>query len=154
MKGSPDTKPLLFSDDGGGIAYTQLSELKKRCEEISRVNVKVADGDGYRCQMDNPDAIRRGICRERYLNAVLESTPMTCADAMLQNSSAASYGIRLKCPGCHADKMGYAASVKNRLLGTLDGLYICGVSYRLDANGGTSTLRLKRRNNGCGFQDM
>ena len=154
MKGFLKSDAVLFSDEGGGIAYTQLSETIKRCEELSRVNIKVAEDGGYRYQMDNTDAISRGIRRERYLNAVLSATPMTCADAMLHNGAAAAYGITLKCPGFHADKAGFGAVVKNRTIGIVDDLYISGVSYRLDQNGGISTLRLKRRNNRCGYQDM
>lgn len=154
MKGLPNAGEVVFSDTGGGITYTQISETIKRCEEISRVNVKVSDDGGYAYQLDNSDAILRGIRRERYLNAVLSSTPMTCADAMLQNGVDASYGVKLVCPGFLWDKLGFDAVVKNRLLGEKDDLYISGVTYRLDQNGGSSTLKLKRRKNRCGYQDM
>lgn len=153
MKGAAQTGSVCFSDEGDGIAYTEISEKRKRCEEISRVNIKVND-EGYLYQMDNTDAIRRGIRRERYLNAVLASTPMTCADTMIQNGANASYAVSLKCPGMLTARMGCAAVVKNRLLGNIDGLYVSSVSYHMDHNGGTSTIRLKRRNNGCGYQDM
>lgn len=145
MKGMKCEKQVVFSDAGDGIAYMELNEDKKRCEELSRVNVKIADDEGYRCLIDNTDAIRRGVKRERYLNAVLAVTPMTCADAMLLNAEKASYGIRLKCAGNLLDLMGCDAAVKNGLLGDRNGLYISSVSYRLNADGDFTTLRLKRR---------
>lgn len=154
MKGVKDAGEAVFSDAGDGLVYTQLSEKRKRCEEISRVNVKINDDDGYVYQADNEDAIRRGVNRERYVNAVLSSTPMTCVDAMIRNGADASYGIELKCPGFAAHLMGCSAVVKNRLLGEIGGLYVSGVSYRLDSGGGTSTLKLKRRDHGCGYRDM
>ena len=153
MKGVADRGSVCFSDEGDGVVYTEISEKIKRCEEISRVNIKV-NGDGYLYQMDHTEAIRRGIRRERYLNAVLASTPMTCADTMIQNGRNASYAVRLRCPGMLTAKMGCEAVVKNRLLGNIGGLYVSSVSYHMDQNGGTSTITLKRRNNGCGSQDM
>lgn len=154
MKGADNLSEVCFSDSGDGLAYTELREVKKRCEEISRVNMKVHEDEGYRYSVDNTDALQRGVCRERYLNAALISTPMTCADAMIQNGAAASYGIRLKCSGCALDKMGCRATVRNRLLGEIKDLYVSSVSYRLGADGDTTTLQLKRRKDVCGYQDM
>lgn len=154
MKGAGDRETVVFSDSGGGIAYAELCESRKRCEEISCVNVKVSDDEGYRYRIENTDAIARGIVRERCLNAVLSATPMTCADTMIANGAAASYGMTLLCEGRHTDCMGKGAAVESSLLGTKKDLYISGVSYRLDTNGGRTTLRLKRRNNGCGSRGM
>lgn len=154
MKGIRSSGEAVFSDTGDGIVYTQLSETIKRCEELSRVNVKISDEEGYVYQVDNHDAIRRGIRRERYVNAVLSSTPMTCVDTMIKNGADAAYGVTLKCPGFPSEIMGSDAVVKNRLLGKLGGLYVSGISYRMDSGGGTSTLKLKRRKNGCGYRDM
>lgn len=145
MKASFEGEPTVFSEDGG-IVYTELYEEHRRCEEISRINVKLSDDDGYRYQIDNVDAIRRGIVRERYLNAALSSTPMTCADTMLQNGTAASYEIRLKCPGRLTGLMGCTATVRNKYLGERRDLYVSGLTYRMDENGENTTLRLKRRN--------
>ncbi len=147
MKQRDGGEPIIFSDDGDGVAYTELREFQKRCTEISRVNVKIADGDGYRYQVDNTDAIRRGIRRERYLNAVLATTPLTCADTMIRNGAGASYGVQIKCSGRLPDKMGRDAIVKSRLFGDKNDLYISGVSYRMDRNGEKTTLYLKRRKN-------
>ena len=154
MKGAGSEQTVIFSDGAGGIAYTELRECRKRCEEISRVNIKVSDDAGYRYLLDNSGAISRGIRRERYLNAVLEKTPMTCADAMLANAAAASYEVRLVCPDRLLYSVGCGARVINRTTGVLDDLYISAVSYRMDADGEKTTLLLRRRNNGCGYQDI
>lgn len=154
MKGLGVTGSVTFSDSGDGVVYTRLSESRRRCEEISCIKVKVAEDEGYRYIVENPDAISRGICRERYLNASLASTPMTCADAMLVNADAKSYGVKLSCPGRMTDLMGKSAVVKNKLLGVLDNLYVSGVTYRLTGDGEVTTVQLKRRKNECGFQDM
>lgn len=145
MKGLESENSVVFSDAGDGIAYIELNECKKRCEEISRVNVKVEDGEGYRYLLEHTDAIRRGVRRERYLNAVLAATPMTCADAMLHRAQAASYEMQLRCAGNLLGLMGNGATVKNQLLGEKSGLYISGISYRLNKDGDITMLRLKRR---------
>ena len=154
MKDSADPETVSFSDSGGGIAYSELYESKKRCEEISCVNIKVSDDEGYCRRIENADAAARGIVRERYLNAILAATPVTCADSIIANGEAASYSMTLKCGGRLTDCMGKRAIVQNRLFGERKDLYISGVSYRLDANGDSTTLRLKRRSNLCGYQDM
>ena len=154
MKGASSDNRIVFSDSGDGVAYLELRESKKRCEEISRVNIKVADTEGYRFMMDNTDAIERGIRRERYLNAVLTSTPMTCADAMIASGKAASYSLTLTCAGDLLHCMGNSAEVVSRQLGTLGDLYVSGLSYHLSARGDTTTVQLKRRNSICGYQDM
>ena len=154
MRGIGEPGRVVFSDLGDGISYSEISRMKKRCEEISRVNIKISDSEGYRYRIDNPDALARGVCRERYLNAVLAATPMTCADAMLSRADGKSFGIRLKCRGRLLDKMGWTATVKSRTLGVADDLTICGIAYRLDQNGETTVLQLKRRNNRCGYQDI
>lgn len=154
MKGNTADTTVIFSDEEDGIGYLELRESRKRCEEISRVNIKVSDTEGYRFMMDNADAIDRGIRRERYLNAALTSTPMTCADMMIAGGDAASYSVTLKCAGNLLGSMGQYAVVKDRLLGTLDDLYVSALSYRLTAQGDTTTVKLKRRKNKCGYQDM
>ena len=154
MKGADLPRTVSFSDSGGGIAYTGLTETLKRCEEISAVNMKLYDDGDYRYRLTNDDALQRGIRRERYLNATLASTPMTCADAMLQNGASAAYGVQLKCSGALLDVMGCRATVYNKLLGELSGLYVSALSYRLTKDGETTTLQLKRRKTRCGSQDM
>jgi len=73
---------------------------------------------------------------------------------MLQSGSDASYSLRITCAGQRLHLMGSGAVVKNKLLGEKGGLYISGVSYRLDENGDLTTLRLRRRKNECGSPDM
>lgn len=154
MKREINPQTVVFSDSGGGIAYSELIESRKRCEEISRVNVKISDEEGYRFRIDNSDAVARGIVRERYLNAVLSATPMTCADSMISKGAADAYGVTLRCSGRLTDCMGKNAVVISRQLKTPEDLYISSVGYRLGADGDSTTLRLKRRKNGCGSHDI
>ena len=147
MKNVCDPKEVCFSDSGDGISYTALTESLKRCEEISAVNVKLTEDSGYGYRVTNDDAVRRGIRRERYLNAALTATPLTCVDTMLENGERAAYGIRLKCPGLLTGIMSCRATVKNKLLGETDGLFVSSLTCRLTPDGETTTLQLKRRKN-------
>lgn len=145
MKDITGTKSVKFSDTADGIRYTSVSESRKRCEEISRVNVKTTNADGYTYPIDNADAVERGIVRERYLNAVLTQTPIKCADTMIENGRAASYSLSLNCPSRQLSIYGCGASVHNPILGDIDGLYVSGIRYRLTSKGESTDIILKRR---------
>lgn len=138
----------------GGICYTELSDLHKRCEEISRVNVKITPDNGYTYPVENADALRRGICRERYLNATVSSKSVRSADIMLDNSRQKAYSVTLKCPGRFTDVLGCDAVLHDSVIGDRDGLYISAVRYHSSADGEYTVLRLRRRNGSCGYPDM
>ena len=143
MKGIDAGETVIFGE--GGIGYTDISEKVKRCEEISRVNVKTAVSEGYRLPVENADASARGIRRERYINAVLTATPIKCADVMIESGKAKAYLLTLSCPERLTDLLGRGAVVRDPILGERDGLYISSIKYRLTSAGETTELRLKRR---------
>lgn len=145
MKGAQRQAHHVFSDSGEGVRYTSLKETTKRCQEISRVRVKTANTDGYTLNVDNADALERGIRRERYLNALLASTPMTCADTMIQNGAAASYSLTLSCPSRQLCSPGDTAAVKNAVTGEIQDLYVSALRYTQDQNGEKTQITLKRR---------
>ena len=145
MKGQSGGKEIVFSDSGVGVTFTQLSESVKRCEEISRVRVKVNSVGGYRQSVDEPDALARGIVRERYLNATLTDTPLKCADVMLRNSRKKAYSLTLSCPLGLPDIIGCDAKVSSRIAGDREGLYVSSLRYRMDKHEEKTTVVLKRR---------
>jgi hypothetical protein len=143
MKGLAPGETVVFGE--GGTGYTAISEMTKRCEEISRVNVKTSVSEGYRFPIENADALERGIRRERYLNAVLTATPIKCADVMIEGGKAKAYSVALTCPERLTDLLGRGAVVRDSILGERSGLYISSLKYRLTSAGETTELRLKRR---------
>ena len=145
MRGLVTEGTVMFGDGAGGIPFVSLGEKKKRCEEISRVRIKTADSSGYRSAVENPDAVKRGVRRERYINAALTSTPIKCADTMIANGSKRAYSLSLRCPGWLGDILGRAASVSSNTLGSLNGLYVSSIKYHLDSKSDYTDIELKRR---------
>ena len=146
MKDREVSGEVVFSDADDGVRYTAVTEKIKRCEEISRVNVKLNSADGYSYPMLNADAVRRGIRRERYLNAMLAATPMTCADAMIARGRGSGYCLSLECPVRLLRVIGCGAAVHSHTISAPDGLYISAIRYRMTAQGETTHVKLKRRN--------
>ena len=142
-KGLAHSDVTVFGRDG--VTYTQLREVKKRCEEISAVHVKADSGGTYSLAIENSAARDRGVRRERYLNAVLTESPMKCADAMIDNGDIKSYAVYLRCKGCLLGTEGNRAVISDPVIGERDDLYISAVHYRMKGDGAYSNITLKRR---------
>ena len=142
-KGIEHSGVTVFGESG--VRYTQLREVKKRCEEISAVHVKASNGGTYSLPIKNASARERGVRRERYLNAVLTESPMKCADAMIKNGDAKSYAVYLRCEGCLLGTEGDRAVIDDAILSERNDLYISAVHYRMKGDGAYSNITLKRR---------
>ncbi len=142
---SPYGDKIVFSANDGDINYISLTQTQKRCEEISRVNIKVTNSSGYFCKVTNEDAEKRGITRERYLNAVLTDTPMKCADMMISNGRKNSFNIKLICQGRYLDILGRSAKVKSDFCSDEENLYVSEVRYVLNSKKDLTTIVLKRK---------
>ena len=135
---------IKFSNDGDGERFTRFFENVKRCEEISKVNIKVDNAAGYVNAVENPEAGERKLERVRYINAALTQTPMTCADTMIENGRKKGYTVTLSCPKRHLGILGKSASVKAGD-DVIDGLYVTAVRYVLSEKKETTEVTLKRR---------
>ena len=142
-KGTEHSDVTVFGE--GGVRYTQLREVKKRCEEISAVHVKATNSGSYSLSIKNTSARERGVCRERYLNAVLTESPMKCADVMIRNGDSKSYAVYLRCEGCLLGTEGNRVVISDPVLSDADDLYISAVHYRMKGDGAYSNITLKRR---------
>lgn len=142
-KGIQREETTMFGEDG--IRYITISEVNKRCEEISTVHVKTSNAGSYTLPIENTPAIKRGIRRARYLNAALTESPMRCADEMIHNGEAKAYSIMLRCPTCLLGAEGNRAQLQDTIIGEKNNLYISSVHYKMNANGEYSDVTLKRR---------
>ena len=142
-KGIQREQTTVFGENG--VRYITLSEINKRCEEISAVYVKTSNVGSYTLPIENTRATERGIRRERYLNAALTESPMRCADEMLSNGEAKAYSVSLRCPTCLIGAEGNRAQLQDAVVDTDKELYISSVHYRMNANGEYSDVILKRR---------
>lgn len=136
---------VVFSNTGDGIRYTSFTESIKRCEEISKVRIKVTNSCGYNSVVENNNALSRGIQRERYLNAVLTDTPAVFADSMIKNGRRKAYFITLECSGQHLSAFGKKAKVQDSLCGDIDNLYVSSIRYQLSPKADVTVVTLKRK---------
>lgn len=146
FEGEENDKSVVFSDTDGDILYRSIEERVRRCEEISRVNIKVSSASGYHAGIENADALERGIVRERYLNAVLTETPMNRADTMILSGREKGYRIKLRCDGRHLDLLTAKAVVRDTVIGEIGELTISALYYRLSPRDESTYIILKRRN--------
>lgn len=143
---SPENQgDCVFSDSNDGIVFESIDIKTKRCEEISRVRIKVTNSSGYHSVVENRDAINRGIVRERYLNAVLTDTPAVCAENMIRKSKENACVVTLSCVGRYLNILGMNAKINSKALGEIYGLYVSSVLYRLSDKGELTTVILKRK---------
>lgn len=142
-KGMQREQTTVFGS--GGVRYTALSEINKRCEEISTVYVKTSNMVSYTLPIENARAKERGIRRVRYLNAALTESPMHCADAMIHNGDAKAYTVRLRCPTCLLGTEGNRARLQDTVIDGNNDLYISALHYRMNAEGEYTDVILKRR---------
>ncbi len=145
LEGLQSTGRILFSDREGDVLYHSVNERIRRCEEISRVHIKVTNSGDYHNTIENPDAVKRGIVRERYLNAVLTETPMRFADSMIMSGRKKSYRITLTASGRHLGLLGMSAAVDDSVIGKKEDLYVSGLYYRLSDKEEKTVFVLKRR---------
>ena len=156
LKGLPVQGSVTFGNIGGirCIRCTELSDVNRRCEEISRVRVKISSSDGYGYPVENADALRRGIRRERCLNAMLSGKAVKSADMMLEKGWEKARWVSLQCPGRHIGILGSSAVIRDSVVGDRDGLYVSAVKYHMDSHGEYTAVKLRRRHASCGYQDM
>ena len=146
FSGEESDREVVFSDTRGDILYRSIEETVRRCEEISCVNIKVTNASGYHTKVENEDAKKRGILRERYLNAVLTDTPMNRADALIKSGREKGYRIRVRCEGRALNLLGAKATVKDTRLGEIGDLTVSALYYRLSPKDESTYMILRRRN--------
>lgn len=143
--GAKKDKSVVFSNDGSGISYYGFCENIKRCEEISKVRIKLINSSGYHSVVENEDAVKRGVVRERYLNCVLTDTPATYAQSMIKNGSKKAYSITLSCEGQHLSTFGCDATVLGSICGDIKNLYVSSIRYALSDKKEVTVITLKRK---------
>ncbi len=145
FSGIAKNKSVVFSNTQEGIPYHSFAENIKRCEPVSKVRIKVVNSSGYHTVVENKSAIKKGIVRERYLNAVLTDTPAVYAQSIIKNSNKKAYELSLKCKGQRLDTFGCDAVVEDSPKGELTGLYVSSVRYEQNGSKETTVVTLKRK---------
>lgn len=141
-------KTVTFENKGKGLPYLSLEHDRLRCKLISCVKVKTAVGGEYSSLIENPNAVNRGIHRERYINAtLLSSTPLSKADEIISNAKKADETVTLYSPLRLTELLGADAVVKDPGAGELRGFYVSGIRYSLSDKGEVTKLTLRKKEN-------
>ena len=140
LKGKKRYESLVFGKDG--IGYISIREIRKRCELISKVRVKVEEFGRYSSSVLNDNPKCRGVDRIRFVDATTKTGGLKTADRIIENSNKNSYCIMILCCGCIVDVMGCRAEIRDERLGTIDNLAVRKVQYSLGEDGEFTALEL------------
>lgn len=126
----------------GGIPFESLKTVDLRCEKVSRVYLRLKDGEGYRNFVSNIDAEKEGVNKVRYLNvASTSASTLKDADRILSDAKRKSFYAEAVCKGYLGDSLG--ASIK--VSGLKEELYVSAIRYTFSKNGEHTKLTLKRK---------
>lgn len=145
INNNTDSDTVVFSNDSDEYKYSDFTICNKRCEEISQVKVKLTNSGGYTTIVANDDALSRGVSAVRYVNAVLNDTPLTCAQLMIENGRKNSFYITLSCIGERLSAFLKPAEFVSSFGKNYKDLYVSAVRYKLCCDNEVTMITLKRR---------
>lgn len=144
--GIPKGAEAVFSDTASGIPCTEIEVRQKRCELLSSIRTKSAAEYSYSTVISDKDALAKGVCRQRYADALGESATFTRPVQMIKNARSKSCCISLVCRGCHTGVLGADARVTVR--GTEHtGYFVSSVTYTMKNRKEQTKVILQRREN-------
>lgn len=145
FKGSSADKKVIFGKENGSIDYCSIRENIKRYSLISEVRLKLGDMAPYDSHIRNGNPKCKNIERVRYVNAAADTSTITTADRIIENSNAKSYSVSLECTGCRAGIAGFSAEVNDGRLGKIDNLTVDRLKYSYGSGGEYTTVTLGRK---------
>ncbi|MBQ4569591.1 MAG: hypothetical protein IJA62_06030 [Ruminococcus sp.] len=109
----PEERALaVFSNLGDGIPFERLEHSRLRCKLISTVRAKTQTAGQYDTAVANPEAIAKGIRRERYLDASdLSGDTLSKAFEAVKSAQQSSEVLTLRCSVQLAPLLGAQARV-------------------------------------------
>jgi len=140
ISGKENTDKLILG--GEGILLKSLKTYNLRHSRVSRVYLKLKEGEGYISFIADNDAENEGINKIRYLNASsTSSSSVEDADKILSQAKAKSFYAEAVCRGCLGDALGKTAKVES----IEEELYVSALKYYFGKDGEYTNLTLKRK---------
>ena len=133
-----EPKGVLLFSNSKGIAYTSLTHDYAPCKQLSQLWLQGALGEGYNHSMVDLSAVRRGICRGRYVTAANWQGRRKLKKARRQSDS-----VKLVCPGFVACSLKQRAVVREDTIGVFENYSVAGWTYTLDGQGERCTITLR-----------
>ena len=129
----------IIFDNAAGTLYSSIEKDDQYHYLLSELMVKSCGSGNYSLAAQNKEAVSLGVRRRRYLSDGNQN-----ADALISTANRKAFRIVVTCPGGLAASLWMSAAVRDTALGTMDGLYISQIAYRLDASGESSRITLRR----------
>ncbi len=130
--------------DDEGLRYTRLELTRRPCNIITGVRVKTSASDFYETIIKNSNRELSPITRERCVDACNNSTPLETAFKIIKNSNSSYEEIKLVVKGEYFYPLLKKASIRDVIAGDIDDLYISGSEIKINENGVTNKLTLRR----------
>lgn len=140
INGKENTDKLCLGSEG--IPLESLKTYNLRYSRVSRVYLKLKEGEGYKSFIADNDAENEGINKIRYLNASSTSSfSVEDADRILSQAKAKSFYAEAVCRGYLGDALGKTAKVES----IEEELYVSALKYYFGNDGEYTKLTLKRK---------
>jgi len=131
----------ILSLGGEGIPVQNMRVVNLRCNRVSRVYLKLKDGEGYNTFVSDIDAEKEGIQKVRYINVASDGSNLKDADIIFDDAKRKSFYAEVVCRGFFGDSLGKTVH--------LDGLdekyYVSSVRYISNEKGEYTKLKLLRK---------
>ena len=138
---------LYFSDDGKGLPFTDFTHTRLRHRQISKIHLKLKEGEDYTAWIQDENAENIGIIRQRYMDVSYKSgQSVTDAKDAINKGIARSREISLVYPGVLTDVVSSPAKV--RVQGRVyEGYEVKNLEYTYDNDTSQTRLTLSRKEN-------
>ncbi len=124
-------------DNAGGVRYSAITAENKYGVLLSELLMQGTNG-AYSTVMRDESAVALGIRRRRCLAAG------QTAGKVIRTARRKAFAVKVGCPGEIPAQLSQGAFVRDDMLGTIGGLSISEIDYRLDSGGETTRFTLRR----------
>ncbi len=145
VSGNYRDKDHYFSNAKDGISYTYISEEITRCDLISQVNMRCGEEAEYTSKLENENCKDKDIKRKIYLDCVSKGDSVYSAQQMLEKSNVSSYAVKLICPQAVFLQIYDSASVDDKTVGYIPGLYVSAINYSLSSDMEKCEITLRKK---------
>lgn len=119
----------LQFDNSAGTRHSVLTVENKYCSLLSELLMQSGTGGTYAPARRDDRAVSLGIRRRRCITAGQN------AENLIRAARRKAYSVQLDCPGEIPAQLFMNACVRDKVMGTIDGLYVSEIDYTMDSGG-------------------
>ncbi len=142
-----EREQVVFSNQGNGIPFEGLEHSRLRCKLLSKVRAKTENSGEYDTVVANPEAVSKGIKRERYLDvSTLSGDTLSKAFEAVERSLHSSEVVTLRCPVQLAALLSAQARILSSY-GEYENYRVSSLRYVMSDSGEYTRVTLCRKEN-------